>query len=216
MKKLDFTEIQKFIDGKAIAKKDGKYGYIDDTGKILVPFEYDDIQEFINSKSIAMKYSNDDERYGYIDDTGKILVPFEYDDIQEFIDDKALAKKDGKYGVINEKGEILISFEYSRVEYEPSILTSEKGECLIIPNEYSNITDFKKGKKLPWGIVNEKGEILISYYLSIKDLNNGRVIAEERDFYGRNLFGMISESGEILIPFEYSKVQYAKNNKIII
>ena len=56
----------------ALVYKDGKWGYIDTTGKEIVPCQYEWYGNF--SDGLAALYK--DGKYGYIDTTGKVVIPF--------------------------------------------------------------------------------------------------------------------------------------------
>lgn len=57
----------RFSDGLAVVKKDGKYGFIDRTGKEVIPLIYDDAYGFYDGLAAVEK----DGKMGYIDRTGK-------------------------------------------------------------------------------------------------------------------------------------------------
>lgn len=87
----------------AAAYKDSKWGFIDKTGEVVIPLEYDYVNysyyRFCNG--FARVYKNG--KHGYIDKTGGIVVPIEYDYIQEFHEGIAVVKKDGKWGILEIK-----------------------------------------------------------------------------------------------------------------
>ncbi|MDR2410677.1 MAG: WG repeat-containing protein, partial [Bacteroidales bacterium] len=138
---FEYDEIGEFIDGRIKAKKNGKYGYIDEqgnelienpltvnedlvkgikfgkygienkNGKVILPFKYDEIGEFIDGKAKVKK----NRKYGYIDEQGNTVIPFEYNYIGEFIDGRIKAQINGKYGYIDEQGNTVIPFEYNEI-----------------------------------------------------------------------------------------------------
>jgi len=57
-KKHPNASIENFINGKAKAKKNGKYGYIDEQAMTLIPFEYESLGDFIEGRAKAEKKSN--------------------------------------------------------------------------------------------------------------------------------------------------------------
>ncbi|WP_435932419.1 WG repeat-containing protein [Moraxella bovoculi] len=59
-------------DGLAIAKKNNKYGYVDKTGKVVVPIQYDETWFF--SEGLAGVKQNG--KWGFIDKTGEVVIPF--------------------------------------------------------------------------------------------------------------------------------------------
>ena len=52
-------------------EKDGKYGFIDTTGKEVAPCQYDDAESFSEGFARVEK----DGKYGFIDTTGKVVIP---------------------------------------------------------------------------------------------------------------------------------------------
>src|SRR5262245_4290036 len=59
-----------------------KYGYIDRTGKVIVPPQFEKAGEF--SEGLAWVYQN--ERFGFIDMTGKFAIPLELGGANDFSD----------------------------------------------------------------------------------------------------------------------------------
>lgn len=95
----------------------GKYGYADKSGKIVIPYKYDDAEPFY--KGIA-KVSKDGRQF-YIDKKGKECFDkdkqSEYDEgssLSKEIDESGLimVENNGKYGWKNEKGDIVIPIQY--------------------------------------------------------------------------------------------------------
>ena len=88
-------------EGLADVKKDGKYGYIDKEGHVVIPFEYDYAEDFSEGLAQVRK----DGKYGFIDKEGHVVIPFEYDDAEDFSEGLAHVEKDGEWFYINQKGE---------------------------------------------------------------------------------------------------------------
>ena len=59
-----------------IVRRKGKYGFIDQTGKEVIPCKFDGVESF--SEGLAMVYIEDVPfgEYGYIDKTGRVVIPF--------------------------------------------------------------------------------------------------------------------------------------------
>ncbi|MCL2057279.1 MAG: WG repeat-containing protein [Oscillospiraceae bacterium] len=64
---------------------DGKYGYIDRTGNVAIPFIYDEADEFADGRAMVGL----DGKCGMIDTDGKLIVPFEYSDINYDTDENS-------------------------------------------------------------------------------------------------------------------------------
>ena len=60
----DCEEFFSFYDGLSCVKQNGKYGFIDKKGKVVVPFQFDDTAY---SFSDGLAYVKQDGKYGFID-----------------------------------------------------------------------------------------------------------------------------------------------------
>ena len=56
--------------------REGKWGYIDKTGREVIPCKYDDASSFSEGLAKVKKSG----KYGFIDKTGREVVPFIYDE----------------------------------------------------------------------------------------------------------------------------------------
>ncbi len=95
-----------------------KYGYVNDSGDILIECQYDIALDFKYGKAIVRKgnYS------GIIDVSGKTLIPFVYSGFNSSYDYNVIAAADGatgKWGLISFKNEKLSEFKYDYIfEFE--------------------------------------------------------------------------------------------------
>ena len=131
-------EASSFSDGLALVKKDYKRGFIDTTGKLVIPCEWD--YAFFFSEGLADVEK--DGKEGVIDTTGKLVIPCEWNDASSLSEGLARVKKDGKYGFIDTTGKLIIPCEY---EYD-SIAYSD-GYIALIKNGYLTIVD-KEGNRV--------------------------------------------------------------------
>ncbi|MDR0928041.1 MAG: WG repeat-containing protein [Ignavibacteria bacterium] len=90
----------------------GKYGYIDKTGKLVIPCQFEQLplhhtpDEFSFSDGMAMVQLEHNGKYGYIDKTGKLIVPCEYDDV--WIENGLVClEKDEKWTYIDKTGKVI-------------------------------------------------------------------------------------------------------------
>lgn len=89
-----------------MADWNGKWGFIDYKGDVLVPFVYD---EFLGCwKGLVLTRKGD--KYGFLDEyTHREIIAPSYDFVDEQISEDLVAvSKDGKYGFINEEAEFVI------------------------------------------------------------------------------------------------------------
>ncbi|NTV91141.1 MAG: hypothetical protein HGA22_12405, partial [Clostridiales bacterium] len=126
----------------------GLSGYVDLTGKPIVPCEYSYIY-FIAENLISAEKNG---KRGLLDTTGSVILPFEYDSLYKNENGRIVVTKNGISKVLDDSGK-LVSFT---AEYD-----------------YSNMLNiqFKDGK---WGIQNGLGKILVPYeYDGIKNFSEG-------------------------------------------
>ena len=122
---LIYDEADDFSDGFARVSKDGKMGYIDQTGKVVIPLIYDAIDDFKDGLAKVKKRT----KYGYIDQTGKEVIPLIYDDVARFSEGLAVVKKDDKYGYIDRTGKEVIPLIYKDTEsFSEGLLAVEKDD----------------------------------------------------------------------------------------
>lgn len=89
----------------------GKWGYVDQSGAVVVKYNYDHASAIVNGYARVGKNA----KWGYIDSTGKEVLKPEYDEITTFINGVARVKKGNKYGFINTRMELVIPCKYTSV-----------------------------------------------------------------------------------------------------
>lgn len=114
----DLTAVSSFSDGVAwVRDKDGRYGLIDKTGKLLIECKYLWITPFSDGVSWVSTDMGDDFshiRMGLIDKKGNYLIePGIYTDAQSFSEGLAWARKAGEDGIflIDKEGSELARLE---------------------------------------------------------------------------------------------------------
>ena len=98
-----------FKDGLAAIKKNGKWGFIDNSGKMVIPFYYEDIvryyeQQVAGGFSEGLVAVKNYSKWGYINQNGDNIVPFIYDQAFNFSEGLALVRKDKDWFFINKYG----------------------------------------------------------------------------------------------------------------
>ncbi len=111
-----------------VVQEKDKFGYADESGKIVIKPNYKVAYPFENGKAKVQK----GDKWGYIDTAGKPVVKIEYDNIEDFKNGIALVKKGKNYGYIREDGSIYISpdFNYIGSINEDGYVWVAKGKTL--------------------------------------------------------------------------------------
>jgi len=101
---VDFSD-----EGLAAVQKNGKDGFVNTKGEVVIPFIYDYARHF--SEGLAA-VCNDSQHWGFISTRGEVVIPLIYDWVQSFSEGLAAVSKDGKDGFINSRGDVVIPMIY--------------------------------------------------------------------------------------------------------
>lgn len=192
----------------------GIFGFIDKTGKLVIPMEFTYAREFQEGLALVSKGDTD----YFIDKTGKIVLDLsDYDFAWGFENGLARVSKDdengipftSKQGYIDKTGKVVISLEYLEID------KFENGKTLAL--KYSRET----GSKM--GMINLNNEPIIPFDysllygfkdgLSIAVKNCDMIMAQfgDRKEYKKCRFGVIDEHNRTIIPFEYQFIEGFEN-----
>ena len=106
-------------------QKDGKTGFIDRTGKVVIPFQFDSAQSFYEGLALVMLKG----KKFFIDRTGHTVFEVKFDIVRNFSEGLAavnvgetripnigLIDKPGKWGYIDKTGKLAIPMKYTHAE----------------------------------------------------------------------------------------------------
>lgn len=206
-----------FFNGlKPVKAENGKYGYKNNKGVMVIPAVYDDANEF-NGSGWATCYK--DGFMGCINASGKVVVPFTFRFIQTGVGKYITAKtQSGECRIYNSDDGTFIKIA---------------GVNDIYAFEKSGITTFKSGQK--FGFINTKGKILCpaiydhtssnneglakvftNGQLQVYDILNNKILATIPNAKGYGVFsngiaqieinekcGFIDKYGKTIIPTEH-------------
>lgn len=91
-----------FSDGLARVGKDERSGYIDKTGKEVIPSVYDHAYRFSEEQLAPVKMNG---KWGFINKEGQVTIPFQYDSADSFRDGVVPVEKDGEDFQIDKYGQ---------------------------------------------------------------------------------------------------------------
>lgn len=121
-------------------KKNGREGFVDFSGKTVVPFIYESCWFGMNSENDGLVNVEKNGKSGILSlKERKEIIPCVYEEIYMH-DDVCVAKKDGKYGLVNLKNETVVPFLYDNYDYHYS-----SDFCVEKSGKYG-IVDYKTGK----------------------------------------------------------------------
>ena len=137
------TEIGKFNEGIAVFIDNGKFGYMNDKGEIIIPAQYDYASMFNN----GLAEVEIQKKVCFINTTGVKQFEPTFDELRPYAEGFAGFKMfdkmgKAKYGFINGKGEMMMQPFYDEVAYFAN------GLCPV-----------RKGSK--WGAINKEGKLVL-------------------------------------------------------
>lgn len=94
-----------FSEGLAAVGRDGKWGFIDKTGKIALPFAWDYASGFLAGRARVEQK----KRWGFVDRNGIPLGPIEWDRATDFSDGLALAWHGDRAYLIDNAGKAVLA-----------------------------------------------------------------------------------------------------------
>ncbi len=89
-------------------KVDGKWGYIDKTGQVVIQPQFDEAKIFSEGLT-AVRIGS---KWGYINQTGQVIIQPQFDYASRFEEGLALVLINKKGGYINQKGEVVIQPQF--------------------------------------------------------------------------------------------------------
>ncbi len=100
-------------------KKDGLWGYVNTSGEIVIPFQFDDAGYF--SETLAK--INKKDQWGFINTAGEIMIPLYFNSVNYFRKGLSLVGKDDLSFYIDKTGDIVISgckIIWKRIGFTPA------------------------------------------------------------------------------------------------
>ena len=203
------------------AKRNGKWGWIDQQEKAVIPFQFDFIENYEKGKE-RFRYQNDG-KLGWINYQ---TTKNELQTLSEWADDIEISEADvrnvrvGNYfGLINQSNEFIIPVRYETKivfdKFEKAVVKEngfwgmvDKGGNIVIPTIYQERFRFGKNqlacvlKNDKYGVVDYNGNIVIP---TIYD----SFIYTDYEYWTvkkNNKYGITDDKGQLIIPIEYEKV----------
>jgi len=93
-----------FSGGLASVLQNGKWGFIDKNGKVVIPLIYEEALYF--EEGLGSVKQNG--KYGFVDRNGTIVIPTVYDKFEPFSEGLVAVSKDGKYGYLDKNGKAVV------------------------------------------------------------------------------------------------------------
>ena len=123
-----YDDMPAFFENIIIASKAGKYGIINSSNNILVPFLYDALY-FSRPNETDFVIVAKKEKMGLIDIKNNVLIPFKYDEIENLNNQRYKVCVNGKCYMCDKTGKVLAkqAYEHIGVQYDGKSAVFNKG-----------------------------------------------------------------------------------------
>lgn len=182
-------------------------GYIDKTGKVVIPFQYYTAMPFYDDVTTTYSPASADGssqiRWSIINKDGKVLVesfPNHYSNETYFVEGLARNQIQFNYGYVDKSGKNVIEPKFVEVRDFSDGMAAVKGETPT--GEYK------------WGFINKDGKLVIDYTYSNepKPFSNGRTFVLSNDFK----WGIIDKEGKLIVEPKFKQVfPYSENLAVV-
>lgn len=219
-KEAPFTTKRPYRENRAAVEKEGKWGFIDEGGQVVIPPIWDIASNFhegyakVASAHILYNHTYNDYREGYffIDKTGQLLTPTIWGEASVFINGIAMVQKNFKWGFINTRGTLIHPLLWDDIYPLPN---------QVLPRPNFQYIDDEEGLG-PWegrslfldglivvvkdglcGLMNDRWEVVVTpQWEKIEALNEGLAVVVEQESH---LYGFIDTKGNIVLPPQWEE-----------
>ncbi len=94
----------------------GKSGYINSSGRIVIPFQFEEASDFSEGLAMVGVLVSDEKKFGFIDKNGSFKIPAIYDYSHSFSGGMAFIKQFNQFGWINKYGSLVSHKMYDMAE----------------------------------------------------------------------------------------------------
>lgn len=182
---------------------DKKYGYLDKTGKMVIPATFDYAENF-TVEGVAVAQA--DGKYGLIDKTGKWKVQPTLRWLAHCDNNLWWANKDGKLGFIDKTGKWTETQESRSYTVYSDESKFHEGLAPVINNDL-------------WGFVDKKGKMVIEpQFTQVRYFDKGVCVVEIEggSMRGQGKMGIIDKTGKWIVEPQYPEIGYFSEDAVCV
>ena len=205
---------------------DGKYGYINPAGDIVVPCRYDYASKFVEGFAHVRTHHNsedvENQEYIFINEEIREIGRLTFDYCDDFSEGLLAFKQGDNWGYIDTALRVVIrpSFRIAR-SFEDGLTTVEneldnwgmidRSGRWVIPPEYQYLWSFRKGESITafsrggkrWGLLNRQGRVVVDPRFKSLGWPSKGMLAAEVVIGDEHKQRVIDEEGEWLIQPQF-------------
>ena len=161
-----FKEVRDYSEGMAAVNYGNflyqKWGFIDESGKGVIPRIYSDVLSFSEGLAAVKKGGKKRGQWGFIDKEGNVVIPFKYNyrvgsfskGYAQVAASIAVNRAQGvrgigiKYGLIDKRGNLIVPYNYYRVKVFDENLAIVKSVVNTSPIYREGVVSLRSGKEI--------------------------------------------------------------------
>jgi len=169
--------------------KDGKWGYINSSGRTVIQPIYESASFFIDGLAkISQLNDRNEYLYGFINKNGGTVIPPKFISVSDFKGGIARVKIKNQFSYLLKNGTIINKNKYD------NIFPATNGFSIMCSNELYGFTDIN-------------GDVIVPLsYMKVYNFNNNLALVTKDKGYRKN-YGFINTKGKLQIPMEYQKAR---------
>lgn len=189
-------------DAKAL-----KWGFIDPSGRFVIPPTYNWAESFSNGLARVQAIG-----WGYTDKNGKLIIPTKFTHANNFSEGLATVKYFGKWGAIDRTGKFVIKQQFDDMGdgFHNGVCCAKQGQKwgfidktgkFVFPPKYDDMRSFNQGFAAVnvgghWGFVDPNFKsILPTDYAKVYDFSGERAAVQDKNAK----WGFIDKSGNWIV-----------------
>ncbi len=105
-----------FAEGVAGVSQEKRAGFIDATGQVVIPLQYDGVSSFGNGLAgFAQK-----KKWGFVNAQGEVVIKPAFQAVGVFTQDRCAVKRSNKWGIIDLQGKWVVPYKYDEItDFDP-------------------------------------------------------------------------------------------------
>jgi len=196
-------------DEPLVVVRNGKYGYIDHKGKIIIQPQYIWAEDFWHGLGIVyacghylsidasgtlhplrialpgeLETQKQGDKVGFVDERGQFKIKLAFDDALPFSEGMAAVKIGVKWGFVDTEGKLVIDAKFENAYY------------------FTEGVAIAELQTLGQVLIDKSGKVLASDFISMWSISEGRVPIERNDKKG-----YLDLQGRVIIPVVYDGVR---------
>lgn len=148
--------IQPYSEGLTAFQENGKWGYINKSGNLVIPAQFEEARAFKNGLApVRIRLDNFTTKWGYIDTSGKIVIQPQFFNAQPFSENLAaveigIENSSNRWAYIDTTGKVVIAPQF----FAPSVPNTEFRGNIVTPFS-AGIALARKGEEV--GFIDKNG-----------------------------------------------------------